>query len=155
MRREKSSVGKTLASVLVLALVALGGFVLVRGSGDDGRTSLRVTMPDAGQLEVGASVRAAGVLIGTIKSVKLDSQRHAELTLALQQGVLPLHQDAKLTVRPSNLLGEDYVDLDPGSDSAPFMRTDYLPAKQTAVATNIQDVLDTLDAPRGAQLARS
>lgn len=145
-------VKKTLTTLVVLALVALG-FVLVRGSGEDGRTTLKVTMPDAGQLESGASVRGAGALIGTIASIKLDSRRHAELTLKLQKGVLPLHQDATLTVRPSNLLGEDYVDLDAGSDSAPFMTTDYLPAKQTAVATNVQDVLDTLDAPRGAQLA--
>ncbi|MCW2856602.1 MAG: hypothetical protein JWR52_2217 [Marmoricola sp.] len=153
MSPTKGSPGRTVATVVVLALVVVGGLALIRSPGNGGRTTLRVTMPDAGQLEVGASVRGAGALIGTIQSVKLDSQRHAELTLSLEKGVLPLHQDATLTVRPSNLLGEDYVDLDPGSDRAPFMTTDYLPAKQTSVATNIQDVLDTLGAPRGADLA--
>lgn len=152
MSPNKKSPGRAVATVLALALVVVGGFALIGGSGG-GRTTLRVTMPDAGQLEVGASVRAAGALVGTIQSMKLDSQRHAELTLSLEKGILPLHRDATLTVRPSNLLGEDYVDLDPGSDRAPFMTTDYLPAKQTSVATNIQDVLNTLGAPRGADLA--
>lgn len=144
--------GKSTAAVIALALVAVAGFALVGGS-DDGRTTLLVSMPDAGQLEVGASVRGAGALIGSIKDIQLDGRNQAKMTLTLNKGVLPLHRDAKLTVKPSNLLGENYVDLDAGSDSAPFMKRDVLPARQTAVATNIQDVLDTLDAPRGAQLA--
>jgi len=145
--------GRATSSVMALALVALVGFALVRGSGEGGsRNTLRVSMPDAGQLEVGASVRGAGALIGTVRDIELDG-RTALVTLDLQDGVLPLHQDAKLTVKPSNLLGENYVDLDGGTDSTPFMTRDYLPARQTVVATNIQDVLDTLDAPRGAQLA--
>lgn len=152
MRKAAIRPGKGLVAALVLALVAVAGFALMRGSGSDGRTTLRVTMPDAGQLEAGASVRGAGALIGTIKSIKLVDS-HALLTLDLEKGVLPLHQDATLTVRPSNLLGEDYLDLNPGSDSAPFMSTDYLPASRTSVATTIQDVLDTLGAPRGAALA--
>jgi phospholipid/cholesterol/gamma-HCH transport system substrate-binding protein len=145
--------GKLVTRVVVLALVAITGFALMRGSGDTGRTILQVDMPDAGQLEIGASVRGAGALIGTIKDIALDSNRHAVLTLSLQQGVLVEREDARVTVRPSNLLGEDYVDLNPGSDSAPFMTRDFVPANQTVSATTIQDVLDTLDAPRGAQLA--
>lgn len=148
----KTSVLKAGAAVAGLALVVAGG-VTVLDDDDSSADTLTTTVADAGQLEVGNEVRAAGALVGSIQSIDLVDNKAAKVVLKLDPGVLPVHRDATLTVRPVNLLGEDYVDLDPGSDDQPYLDPPVLPAGQTSTAVTLSDVLDTFQAPTAANLA--
>jgi phospholipid/cholesterol/gamma-HCH transport system substrate-binding protein len=130
---------------------AAGGVAVVDWANDDDNTVL-ATVADAGSLEEGNEVRVSGVAMGTISEIRLDG-RQAELELNVDPAVLPLHEDASLTVRPVNLLGENYVDLDPGSDRTPFMSEQVIPRRRTDTAVTLQDVLDTFKAPTAASLA--
>lgn len=132
-----------------LAVVA-GGVALT--SHHAGNRTVRVTMADAGPLEAGDEVRTAGVLVGQVKSVALDQGR-AQVTLSVDPDVLPLHDDATVTMRPINILGEDYIDLDRGSDSHPFTSSTTIPQDRTKVAGTLQDLLSTFQAPTAAALA--
>src|SRR3546814_17108357 len=69
---------------------------------------------DASPLEVGGEVRAYGVKVGEVQSIDLIGNQ-ARVVLDVNDEVLPLHQDAKMRIRPINLLGENFVELDPGS----------------------------------------
>jgi phospholipid/cholesterol/gamma-HCH transport system substrate-binding protein len=106
---------------------------------------------DASPLDVGSEVRASGVKVGSVASIDLDGEV-AKVGLDLDDAVLPLHEDASLTIRPINLLGENFVELDAGSDSAPVL-DGGIPTSQTSKNVTLQSLLDTFDDPTSAGLA--
>lgn len=59
------------------------------------------------------SVAVAGVKVGIVDEIAVEG-RKARVTIAIDKDV-PLHVDARAAVRQKTLLGEKYVDLDPGS----------------------------------------
>jgi len=106
---------------------------------------------DASPLDVGSEVRASGVKVGSVASIDLDGDV-AKVGLDLDDAVLPVHKDATLTIRPINLLGENFVELDAGSDSAPVLEGE-VPVSQTSKDVTLQALLDTFDDPTSAGLA--
>lgn len=150
MLRQKTVV---IAGVAVLLLAAVGAFLLKDGD-DRPAHGHRVvaTIADARALSEGNDVRSSGVLVGSVSSIELvDGKARVELDLV--DGVLPIHQDATLTVRPVNLLGENFVDLDAGSPDKPYLEPAVIPESQVEAAVGLQDVLDTFQAPTAASLA--
>lgn len=141
---RRSAVG-----IVAVAVVATG--VVVAG-GEDTGDQITTTLADAGQLEKGAEVRASGVRVGEVSEIVLVDGK-AKLTIDLAEGVLPLHEDATLTMRPVNVLGENYIDLDPGSDKAEFTDSTVIPEERTTTAVTLQDVLNTFEDPTAAGLA--
>lgn len=133
----------------VAVALVVGGFTM---SDADEPDQITATIKDAGQLEVGAEVRTSGVIVGEVADIKLVGRR-AKLTIEVQKGVLPLHTDASLTMRPVNVLGENFIDLDPGSDSAPFSRSSVIAGNRVTTAPTVQDLFDTFDQPTAAGLA--
>jgi phospholipid/cholesterol/gamma-HCH transport system substrate-binding protein len=133
------------------AVVLAGGFAVTNNEDADANT-VTVTVADAGQLEKGAEVRSAGVRIGEVSEIKLSDGK-ARLTLNVLPAALPLHDDASIQIRPVNLLGENFIDLNLGSDSRPFAREAVIPASRTSSAVTLQDLLDTFEDPTSAGLA--
>jgi phospholipid/cholesterol/gamma-HCH transport system substrate-binding protein len=136
---------------VVIGALVITGFMVTTGGGADDGTAV-VTLADAGQLEEGAEVRASGVRVGEVTEIRL-AEGKARLTVKLSEGVLPLHTDASVKIKPVNLLGENYLDLDPGSDAAPYAKTAKIPEDRTATAVTLQDVLNTFEDPTAAGLA--
>lgn len=58
------------------------------------------------------AVAVAGVKVGVVDDIAVDGRR-ARVTVLVDPGVT-LYQDARAAVRQKTLLGEKYVDLDPG-----------------------------------------
>lgn len=137
---------------VAMAGVAVVAVTVVTTGSDDGADQITTTIADAGQLEKGAEVRASGVRVGEVSDIRLVDGK-ARLTIDVADGVLPLHEDATLTMRPVNVLGENYLDLDPGSDKAPFSESAVIPEKRTTTAVTLQDVLNTFEDPTAAGLA--
>ncbi|MFI5627015.1 MlaD family protein [Nocardioides sp. NPDC051685] len=133
-----------------VALLATG-FAVTRDDADH-QNAIKVTVADAGQLEKGAEVRASGVRIGEVSDIELTEGK-ALLTLHVSPTVLPLHDDASIKIRPVNLLGENFIDLDPGSDSRPFARDTVIPESRASSAVTLQDLLNTFEDPTAAGLA--
>lgn len=146
MTRTRMATFFGLAMVLVMA-----GWVFLRPESTAGRT-LTATFTDAGALEPGNEVRASGVQVGTISKISLVDGK-ARVRMDLEDGVLPVHQDATLVIKPVNLLGENYVDLDPGTGSKPFLDSNAIPEAQTKAEVTLQDVLNTFKDPTAASLA--
>ncbi|MBZ5735311.1 MlaD family protein [Nocardioides sp. TRM66260-LWL] len=139
---------RAIAAATALALV-VGVLLLRGGSADD--DVVYGSFADASPLDVGSEVRASGVRVGSVASIELDG-KVARVGLRLDPEVLPLHQDASMAIRPINLLGENFVNLDPGTADAPVLRGP-LPASQTSTDVTLQAVLDTFDDPTSTGLA--
>jgi ABC-type transporter Mla subunit MlaD len=101
-------------------------------------------------------VRIAGVNVGQVTSVQREGDT-VEATFTVDEAGQPIHADATIEIRPRLFLeGNFFLDLDPGSPSAPILEDgDDIPVTQTATAVQIDEVLTSLQAParRGLQRA--
>jgi len=102
----------------------------------------------ANNVKPNSPVRIAGVNVGKVTSVQHIASDHnaAEVTMRIDKQGLPIHKDATLQVRPRIFLeGNFFVDLHPGSPSAPTLGDgDTIPVNQTAAPVQIDQILGTL-----------
>lgn len=139
-------------ALVVIAAVA-GGVVLWQRHSDGSETNVDAVFANAGPLATGNLVKAHGVRVGTVAAVRLDQGR-ARVTMTLDRGVLPLHADAHVTIRPVSLLGERYLDLEPGTAAAPVLsQPATIPVDQTSESVDLDQILNTLDDPTSTALA--
>jgi ABC-type transporter Mla subunit MlaD len=107
------------AAALALAAVAVGIIKGSSGSGG-GPYTVRAIFDDASFAVQGEDVRIAGANVGTIQSLGVTAGKRAAVTLSISNsGFTPFHADASCTIRPQSLIGEQYVDCNPGTSSAP------------------------------------
>jgi len=109
---------------------------------------LNAVVRDAQNLKPGSPVRTAGVEVGKVTKVKAedDGEPAARVTMELKDDALPIRSDARLQIRPRILLeGNFFVDLEPGSPSAPELDKDgVIPVTQTAAPVQFGDLLTAL-----------
>ena len=150
MRRVKQRGMTPLAAgLLTIVIVAVGTFLgFTKANPFADPYELRAAFNNAGNVKKNAKVRIAGVDVGKVRSVEPmgDGSPGATVVMDLQESALPLHRDARSKVRPRIFLeGNYFVDIDPGSPSAPVLRDGAtLPATQTAAPVTFGQVLDTL-----------
>jgi len=133
--------------IAVIALLAIISFRVVNGL-----TAYRLDVPldSADGLYPGSDVLIGGAKAGSVSDIRLDGGL-ALVSITLDDAFAPVHTDARVTVRPKSLLGEKYVALDPGSGDA-LPSGSRLPTTQVARAVDLQDVVNTLDAPTREKL---
>ncbi len=118
-----SSAAKVGAFMLII-LAILGYFVLKiediqidRGGGT--RTVTAIFDSVAG-LDAKSAVRVAGVRVGKVDKIRLRDDGRAEVTIEID-GEVQLRRNATASVANLGLLGEKYVELDPGSPKLPAL----------------------------------
>lgn len=118
----RESLVETLIGAVVVGVAATFlWFALARG-GDAGASSadrreLGARFSSISGVSRGADVRVAGVKVGVIKSISLDTQTNeAQAVLAVDE-TLNVYEDAVARVQTDGLLGGAYVSLDPGYDA--------------------------------------
>jgi phospholipid/cholesterol/gamma-HCH transport system substrate-binding protein len=150
MRVSKARVVAT-ALVAVLSCTAAAGSYAVQASQD--RVIVIAEFRDASPMLVGNDVKLYGVKVGAVAGMT-EENGIAKVALDLGPEALPIHADARATVRPVSLLGERYMDLNTGSASAPVLKTgDVIPVTQTGQNTDLDEVLNVFDDPTGQSLA--
>ena len=78
---------------------------------------LEAHFDNIGGLKLRAPVKAAGVIVGRVESIKLDpSTYQAVVTLKIDQG-FQFTTDTIASILTSGLLGDVYIGLDPGGES--------------------------------------
>jgi phospholipid/cholesterol/gamma-HCH transport system substrate-binding protein len=95
----------------------------------------------------GQTVRVSGVRVGDIGDVKLQDG-HAVVRMDLDAQYKDLvHTDATALLRPKTGLKDMFVELQPGTDSAPVAKAGWtIPVEATQPDVNPDEVLSTLDA---------
>lgn len=140
------------AATAVVAALAVTATAIAVAKGTEQDATVVGYFADASPLDPGTEVRAAGVEVGSVDDISLENGL-ARVTLDVEPSILPLHKDARLRIRPVNVLGEQYVEVHPGSPSQPYMEEAVIPAKRTETAVSLQAVLNTFDDPTANGLA--
>jgi virulence factor Mce-like protein len=128
--------------LLLFLWLAFGGPVPLKPEG------YRVTVPfdEATQLAQEADVRISGVPVGKVKRVDLGDQGLAEATIEIESEYAPIPADTRATLRQKTLLGETYVELSPGSESAPKLTEGgELDFAQVSESVQLDEIFRTFD----------
>lgn len=124
-RRLAATLTKSIVFVVatVLATVALGSTIRNSSGGDHHEYVAHFS--DATSLNKGDDVRMAGVKIGTVTSVGLADDRVAEVRFTVADNA-PLGPGARALLRFRNLVGQRYVELEPGDTSGARLPAGHL-----------------------------
>jgi virulence factor Mce-like protein len=91
--------------------------------------NVKVEVQNAGELVKNASVRIGGARVGQILTItpepanKQYKQPYAQLGLSLEKSLEPLPANTKYQVRLSSVLGGQYLELIPGTETGPHPAT--------------------------------
>lgn len=112
---------------------------------------------NSSQLRKGSPVRIAGVDVGKVVGLADGPGTTAIVKMEFKDAALPIHQDATLRIRPRLFLeGGFYIELRPGSPSAPKLNADgTIPLGQTSVPVQFDQVLTSLDHPTRESIRRT
>lgn len=134
--------------VMILALAVAGYFILkiedVSLSRSKGQREVKAVFDDVAGLDDESAVRIAGVRKGHVTDIKVLQDGRAQVTLKVDDDV-PLHANATAKVANLGLLGEKYIELDPGSPTAARLPDGAVTLPGTQPAT-FDDVTDQISA---------
>jgi ABC-type transporter Mla subunit MlaD len=119
-------------AIVLLASAVFLFLTLGASSGSSGRT-YRIELDNAYDLTQGGEFKVAGVNAGSIESINLDRKTlHAVVTVKVTQGGFgQFHSDASCQTRPQSLIGEYFVDCQPGSSGPVLKSGATIPASHT------------------------
>ena len=137
---------------LVIGLVNLGG-----EEDRDDHYFVRAVFDNASNMVEGEDVKVAGVPVGVVSGLEVTEDEKAALVLRIDnEDFTPWKADAECTIRPQSLIGEKFVDCQPGSASAePLERLErgpgegerLLPLARTSSPVDIDLINNTLRLP--------
>ena len=118
----RESMAETLIGAIVVAIAGVFLWFALSSGGEamssrSDQRELGARFSSISGVARGADVRVAGVKVGVVKSISLDTQTNeARTVLAVDEG-LQVFEDAVARVQTDGLLGGAYVSLDPGYDA--------------------------------------
>ena len=118
---------------------------------------VRAIFDNASTLVEGQDVKVAGVPVGVVEEMEVADRNKAAVVLRIDnEDFTPFKRDANCTVRLQGLVGEKFVECEPGSSSAqPLPRIEegdgegerLLPVQNTSSPVDLDIVNDTLRLP--------
>src|SRR5206468_5027187 len=109
---------------MLIILAILGYFILkiedVQIGHGTGARKITAVFDSVAGLDNKSAVRVAGVRVGKVKNIDLRPDGKAEVTLEVDNDV-NLHRNAAARVANLGLLGEKYIELDPGTTDQPVV----------------------------------
>ncbi|HET9976263.1 MAG TPA: outer membrane lipid asymmetry maintenance protein MlaD [Burkholderiaceae bacterium] len=118
-----------IAGILFLALKAanLGSFGELKGY------TVTAKFDNIGGLKPRAPVRSAGVTVGRVKRIALDTKNfQGVVTMEIDEGI-HFPKDSSAKILTSGLLGDQYIGLEPGADDKDLVAGDTIRQTQSAV----------------------
>jgi len=113
-----------------------------------------VLFAQATNLQQNADVRIAGVPVGKVVQVTPRGEI-TDAQIQLKSRFAPISSDAHAILRFKTLLGETFVELSPGSPTAPKLREGgSLSPRNVAPTQQLDQVLSAFDAPTRRQLKK-
>ena len=116
---KQSNIELSVGAFVLLGIAAIVWFAIQAGAGAaiGGSTyELNARFTNIGGLKAGSQVFIAGVPVGRVEKIDLDSQYAAIVHLNVKQEVR-LPSDTIASIKTSGLIGDKYVALAPGADS--------------------------------------
>ncbi len=149
-------IGPKIAAIAAFVILSLAVFALLLKMAGvqlplESHYTLTARLPDGLQLVSNADVRSSGVKVGRVVGIESRGTQ-AQVKMQLDDKVLPIYRDARVQIRTKTLVGENYIDVTPGTPRAGRMPSGAtLPASRTGEAVQLDDILSALDpATRGS-----
>ena len=106
-------------AVLILVLAVVGGLNVTRRP----QVNYTANFKFAGGIEPGAPVRFAGLKVGRVERAQIDPQDTTRVRVALSiRAGTPVHTDSVAKIATLGLLGENYIEVSPGTEAAGRLR---------------------------------
>lgn len=109
--------------------VKLGRMELGRGDG----YTLEARFTSVSGLRVGAAVEIAGVSVGRVTEIRLDPKEAMAIVALQVSRDVKLTDDAIASVKTSGLIGDKYIDIQPGGNGSPLANGDTITDTESAV----------------------
>ena len=134
---------RILISAVIVAVAV--GFVVVAGGASSGNASgtYKIELDNAFGIVTGADFKVAGVPAGTIQAIALDKKSlHAVVTVSVTNAAFgQFHKDATCESRPESLIGEYFIDCNPGTQQSPVLKSGGTIPVQNTTSTIPADLL--------------
>ena len=146
MRRGETKAQQFRAGLIALVVIAVGCyFGFTKDNPFASGFAVSAAFETANDIKAGSKVRIAGVNVGTVKGVERHD-KGAIVHMELDKAGLPLHEDATMKIRPRIFLeGNWFVDISPGSPSAPLLAEGaVVPVQQTSAPVQFGQLLNAL-----------
>jgi phospholipid/cholesterol/gamma-HCH transport system substrate-binding protein len=115
--------------VIIGLLVAIVPWVvigIVRESTDDDTKDayyVRAIFDNSSTVVTGEDVKVAGVPVGAVSDLNVTDDKQAAITMRIDDtDFMPWKTDAKCTIRAQGLIGEKFLECEPGSTDAPPLK---------------------------------
>lgn len=119
--RRLAAIATGLITATVVAVVLAG--TAKSSGGVSGGYVVRAIFDDASFAARGEDVRVAGANVGSISALGVTAAKKAAVSIAIDDSrFTPFHANAHCAIRPQSLIGEQYVDCNPGTSAAPALR---------------------------------
>jgi phospholipid/cholesterol/gamma-HCH transport system substrate-binding protein len=136
---------------MLLILGILGFFILkiedVKVSRTGNHKKVTAVFDSVAGLDNKSAVRVAGVRVGKVTKIDLRDDGKAEVEMEIDKDV-QLHANAKAHVANLGLLGEKYIELEPGSPNQPIIGEQkkgvMLPGTQPATIDQVTDQISAI-----------
>jgi ABC-type transporter Mla subunit MlaD len=153
---------RRLVYIAILAVVA-AAFAVAADDGGEERYLVRAIFDNASTLVPGEDVKIAGAPVGVVSDMEVTEDRKAAVTLRIDdEAFTPFKQDATCTIRLQGLIGERFVECEPGTPAArPLERIEdgdgegerLLPVARTSSPVDLDLVNNVLRLPYGERFA--
>lgn len=135
-----------LLGAAVLAVPAIG-----QDGGVPGSIEVAAITDSTGGLITGQDVKVAGAVVGSVQEIELTEKRRARIVMDVDGRFAPFRTDARCDVRPAGLIGEKFIQCDPGTPDRPELpERDGLPTvpvEQTSAPIDIDLLLSATRQP--------
>ena len=115
MTRRLAVAGVGTVAALLTALLTIGA------GGGSGGYRVDAIFDNADFLIAGQDVKVAGAKAGSVVAVRLTPDRKARVEMSIDRRFAPFRADADCAIRPQSLIGEKFVQCDPGRPGSPLL----------------------------------
>ncbi|WP_327091285.1 MCE family protein [Nonomuraea sp. NBC_01738] len=141
MREVTGPLIKSIIFVVVTVLATALLAVSVANSDLGDRTSYRARFTDVAGLNLGDSIRIAGVRVGQVDAIRIVDRRLAEVEFSVEEG-RKIPATATATIKYLNLVGQRYIDMAQGEGSTTGILSAgaTIPLDRTTPAINMTEL---------------
>ncbi len=131
-----------IASIIVIGILILRVEKLDFGGGKSSH-ELHTYFGQVSGLAQQSAIRVAGVKVGEVRKIELEGQR-AKVTLSMNKGQVPVYADAVASLSSIGILGEKYIELDPGHASTGLHDPNQAIRSKTGIS--LDNLMETMGA---------
>ena len=156
MAKGETNIEVKVGALIAVCVLLLGGFLLLLGDfhvGED--TGIKVDFGTSAGLKSGAPVKVSGLTAGRVEQVEflggtIDAELNRPVYVRVHLSMKPeiaatLRDDAKFYITTIGLLGEKYVEIDPGKSKTKLgnaIKEGIPPMRIEVMAANLNTFLD-------------